>query len=58
MEGWVVCEDAYGHLSQRALYVMVCVRAILSRNTNLKCSMGHVLRSGIMTVHLNTSASA
>ena len=25
MEGWVVCEDAYGHLSQRALYVTVYV---------------------------------
>jgi len=58
MEGWVVCEDAYGHLSQRALYVTVYVRAILLRNTNLKCSMGHVFRRGIMTVHLNTSASA
>lgn len=58
MEGWVVCENAYGHLSQRALYVTVYVRVILPRNTNLKCSMGHVFRNGVMTAHPNTSASA
>jgi hypothetical protein len=44
MEGWVVCEDAYGHLSQRALCVTVHVRVLLPRNTNLKCSMEHVFR--------------